>query len=83
MDIKAPDGAGEPAGEPLLSLTTENGGLSLGAAPDDDGKLTVTIDNSEGDLPAGNYVHDLVRITGGEPERLWFGGLTVVEGVTR
>lgn len=70
----------------IATLTTSNGRLALSASPTD-GKLTVLI--PAGIAPAGangataHYVHDLKRTLSTVTERLWFGALDVVKGVSR
>jgi hypothetical protein len=81
MGIKAATADGLPTGPVLMLLTTENGGITI-LDPPQDGKLEIVIDNSEGTLAPGSYVHDLWRIVGGKRARVWKGSLTVEVAVT-
>ena len=66
----------------VLTLTTENGGITLGGAAG-----TISLDQSATQtaiLPAGNYVYDLELISGiGVVTRLVQGELDISAEVTR
>jgi hypothetical protein len=65
----------------LLSLTTENGGISLGGAA---GTITVTATAAQtAAITAGCYVYDLEMVTGAVVTRLVQGSFTVDAEVTR
>lgn len=74
MDIATSAGAAA-----TLALTTANGGiLSTDLA---NGKITITFD--QGALAVGEYVYDLVRVTGGDRELFVYGTFTMLKGVTQ
>jgi hypothetical protein len=65
----------------LLSLTTENGGISLGGTA---GTITVTATAIQtAAVAAGCYVYDLEMVTGAVVTRLVQGSFTVDAEVTR
>ena len=65
----------------LLSLTTENGGISLGGIA---GTITVTATATQtAAIAAGCYVYDLEMVTGAVVTRLVQGSFTVDAEVTR
>ncbi len=65
----------------LLSLTTENGGISLGGIA---GTITVTATATQtAAITAGCYVYDLEMVTGAVVTRLVQGSFTVDAEVTR
>lgn len=65
----------------LLSLTTENGGISLGGTA---GTITVTATATQtAAVAAGCYVYDLEMVTGAVVTRLVQGSFTVDAEVTR
>jgi hypothetical protein len=66
----------------VLSLTTANGGLTLGGAA---GTVLITVSSTESaTLTAGDYVYDLELVTaGGVVTRLVQGTFTVRAEVTR
>ena len=65
----------------LLSLTTENGGITLGGIA---GTITVTATATQtAAIAAGCYVYDLEMVTGAVVTRLVQGQFTVDAEVTR
>jgi hypothetical protein len=80
LQVKAKDANGLPTGSPLLTLTTGDG--ISGAL--DQGEIFITFPKaSEDGLPVGQYVYDVLRLVAGEVvERLYFGTITVTQGVT-
>lgn len=74
MDIKA---SVNDAGA-ALSLTTANGGIVSTDLVN--GVFTVVI--ADFALPAGTYVYDLLRLSGGARETFVFGELIIEKGVT-
>lgn len=67
---------------PLVTLTTENGGIVLG---DQTGEITLTLSAEEtDDLPAKKAVYDLELVSGsGVVTRLLQGSFTISPQVTR
>lgn len=64
-----------------LSLTTENGGLTLGGAG---GTISITISaTATAAIVAGNYVYDINLISGSNINKPLYGSFTVRAGVTR
>ena len=78
MDVRA----NVNANATLVTLTTENGRISLGGA---NGKVTLTIDaNTTANIAAGLYVYDLEVVSSGdEVTRLIEGNFKVTAEVTR
>lgn len=77
--------------EPLLELTTSNGGITLGGsagtialfAPADD-LAAIDVQNAPGTPPEKTLVYDLeLTPAGGEPAKLLFGTFVVRRAVTR
>jgi len=65
---------------PVLLLTTENGGIALGA----DGLVTITASAAlTAAMPPGTGVYDLELYTGSEVRKLLRGDVTIVPEVTR
>lgn len=69
MDIKTTG-----AGAVVLAAT-------IGVDDIDEGRLTLTVLN--GTIAVGNYVYDLIRITGSAREMLMEGEFFVLQGVTQ
>lgn len=61
-----------------LSLTTANGGIV--STDLDEGTIQLVVD--AGDIAAGSYVYDLIRVNGSDEEMLMFGEYIVEPGVT-
>lgn len=69
------------ASSPLVTLTTENGGIALGGAL---GTITVTISaTATAALPACDGVYDLELVTGATVVRLLEGKAVISREVTR
>lgn len=79
MDIReTPEATAE-----IATLTTGNGRVSLSATPTD-GTVSILIPLAvAAAIDPGLYYHDMIMTLGGVTERIWFGTLRVVEGVTR
>lgn len=67
---------------PLLSLTTENGGISLGGTAGTIGLLIDADDTAELSWTSGVYDLEIVH-PGGQVRRLMYGSVTVSPEVTR
>ena len=66
---------------PVLSLTTENGQITLGGAL---GTITLLVPASAmDDVPGGSYAYDLELVSGSTVTRLVMGSFTVRAEVTR
>jgi len=66
---------------PLLSLTTANGGIALGGTA---GTIIITASAIKtAAIPAGQAVYDLELYTGSEVRKLLRGDVTIVPEVTR
>lgn len=66
---------------PILTLTTENGGIALGGTA---GTIILTASASATALmPAGTGVYDLELYTGSEVRKLLRGDVTIIAEVTR
>lgn len=75
MDVRKTDGT------LALALTTGNGRLPVhDAAAGLMGPLVVKADIAA--LPAGVYRHDCLMTLAGRTQRLWYGDVTVLAGVT-
>ena len=80
MDIRRKADDADP---PIATLTTANGRAALSATPTD-GRVNILIPLAiaQAILP-GLYEHDMIMTIGGITERVWYGSLRVVQGVSR
>lgn len=76
MDLKKADGT------VALSLTTGNGRLPVHDALSGLMGPLVLKSVLTSSLPAGVYKHDCLMTLGGRVQRLWYGDVTVLAGVT-
>ena len=66
---------------PVLTLTTENGGIALGGSA---GTIILTASSTlTSAMPAGTGVYDLELYTGSETRKLLRGDVTIIPEVTR
>lgn len=81
LQAKVRTDAGEPTGSALLTLTTGSG-ISGTLAQ---GEIIFTLPRqASSGLPAGEYIYDIIRISGGVPvERLIWGWISAKEGVAQ
>ncbi len=66
--------------DPVLTLTTENGGLTITGA---EGKIVMLITAAQTALMDGSYVYDLELVNGAEVNRILQGTMTVDLQVTK
>lgn len=68
------------AGADVLSLTTENGRVTVDT---DAGRIDLVVAAADMAPLAANYhSHDMLMTKGGQTTRLWAGGFSILQGVT-
>jgi hypothetical protein len=68
------------AGADVLSLTTENGRVTVDAGA---GRIDLVVAAADMAPLVENYHrHDMLMLKGGQTTRLWAGGFSILQGVT-